>query len=300
MLDVLVVVDWLSGNRASFRLRGATVRDLTENPVNTNVCDPCFIVSRCQNSVTRSQDVSSGQPLSLKQLPSGKSISFQWRMNRPRESSKFKLFSLRTTSPPRATESVWSRHCSFEMGRSSSWRGNAKGALKISFPSPKLLPLSCFILSVIIPLFFSTGSPFACWTPYHIITEITNFIVATSVFSQQFFYTSSPSYKFMDFVALGTLHLRNFCLTTKDFSYLRGTVPRSLRDFQLACPRRTQTKVQCSTLTAPMLKAKRAARTASHVQPRSVPAGAQAAWTVGRSRNRKTIHEPVSIPRLFV
>jgi hypothetical protein len=40
-----------------------------------------------------------------------------------------------------------------------------------------------------------------------------------------------------------------------------------------------------------MHKARRAARTASHVQPRGVPVGAQAAWTVGRSRNRKTIHE---------
>jgi hypothetical protein len=53
-----------------------------------------------------------------------------------------------------------------EVGRSTSWRGDVKGALKFSFPSSYLLSPSCDIctISTIISLVFSLA-PFACWTP---------------------------------------------------------------------------------------------------------------------------------------
>jgi hypothetical protein len=53
-----------------------------------------------------------------------------------------------------------------EVGRSTSWRGDAKGTLRFSFPSPFLLSPACVIytISIFICSVFWLA-PFACWTP---------------------------------------------------------------------------------------------------------------------------------------
>jgi hypothetical protein len=61
MLDVLVVDDWISGNRSSFRRRGAVVCDSNnvEFSKKESLLPLCFIISRCRISFTGKQAMSS-------------------------------------------------------------------------------------------------------------------------------------------------------------------------------------------------------------------------------------------------